>query len=759
MISFFKGIFKPDTTVALGPNEHRLYFNLNKELSMVVNILPEHTTQDTYNVNHNIMIDYILNCHSMQAINSSEFNFVIINDNLPNTWIKLKSNDKIKKFLKNSSFNLYYLNCTNLKQQIKDNIELSAMNENKKLANPNKETIREGELLKYSFSNHKFEKRYIMLDKDKLVLRKNKENELYVIQFSDVVFITTEINEKNVIQQATSKYIFEIRTKDSERYFFSSKNKNDLDAWIDSISYIFSVNKDNDKIKDLSNQVKRSANDIYSKEVKLTNCLFNITGTFAIPEIRKAFLNYSEVYQAEQSVLLFEEKEKEYAKRRSTSYPDNMNNMNDSSRKESTEKEQNASIRKTSYENTDLGIDILHNISTNTLNTEDKDMIKQLSNDKDQSQLKLSIIEDNDKEGKIKEGSSTSRDIKRNPKTEPGNKRNTIQLDNKKPIYNFIKILQRYKLKTSSVRMKKLTEKVNESKTQIMSNELLSLFDAIFQELEYTKIHKTYMEYLNIKSKASENSERSDITEQKDSLDRHTTSISYKIIKTKKDRLGMELSEKKNSKSSLPKFSETTSSFRVAKKHNSGNVGSSIDSKALQYEDNQNNNEIVELGEDESNYDNTDDNLGYTQSKRTPIKLSNSHYKQISNTFSLIESYRSSSKPQKIINILKHDLFDELYYKALVLYFNAIYQQFLKDIIELYNNVSTTKNNKPMSTKISYNPLPIKNIKKVKDFHSELKNTVDRLLVSYYKAKIPQNKWFLGLDSLYGLNKQNLQFN
>lgn len=161
-----------------------------------------------------------------------------------------------------------------------------------------KEAIREGELLKFSFSANKFDRRHVTLDKDKLIVKKLKDNECHVIWFSEVDYITIENIDSKIKSKSSSKYMFQIRMKDSEQFVFSSKSLNDLEAWYDSILQVFSICFENDKINRLEDGIMSETSSIYNYELKLINCLFSLSGVFAVNEFKAMFLTFcDELYE------------------------------------------------------------------------------------------------------------------------------------------------------------------------------------------------------------------------------------------------------------------------------------------------------------------------------------------------------------------------------------------------------------------------------------------------------------------------------
>lgn len=699
MINFFKGIFNKSSFPARGQHEYELFFDVQKHQGVIVTILPDQTVQDIYNLNHNTMIDQILNCHSMQTINSSEFSFVVLNSNYPFTWIKLKETDMPLKYLKSNIHSLHYLNCTTVKNELVARNREQIQPKSKIILE--RETIREGELFKYSFTASKFDKRYIILDKEKLVLKKLKENEIHVLLFSDVLFITTEIQDKRILQQANSKYVFEIRTKDSERYFFSSKSSGDLEAWIDAITVAFTISKDNDKIREIHNSVGTCSNDIYSKEIKVMNCLFNLTGVFAVEEIRRCFLAYSEVHlrsiedQRKDSLLekivsnevrdqpsSAENESKNGSKASLLSSHEQISALNflkemeqetssylEEKMSEFNEKPSLSKLNSFSYQHQDIGI----------------------GDDQDDLEKRIKPSFNNKKSSLISASKSMVGTIK----------------PSRKDIYCLIQLIQAYKLKSNLLHSKR--QEISD-KCASNINELLTIFESIFNEAEYSSVHKYYEEYLNNKP-SSKNlySTKGSVVEEE--------YYSISGLKLDKEESGSEL----NSNS---EFSSKEVIMPPKVKSIESNLGKGLE-KSLSF-----------------NVDN-----------KRYVKLSNSHYKHISNAFSLLEGYKLNynSKLNKILSVLKPDLFDELYYRSLVSYFSSTFYQFSKDIMMLFN-YNIKKRNAP--AKYSHILKPLSSCT-AEIFKHELEVIIEKLLVSYYKKGLAI-KWILQLDSLYGLKKQNL---
>ena len=119
-------------------------------------------------------------------LNSNQYGFIVFDDENPYTEIRLKLKDIPGKYTNKKSTNLYYVYLdTNRKEsnyqidKMKENQEASmnvaAINNishsNLSLSNGD-ETIREGELLKYSKKYKKYNRRNLVLDPSKLIITK-----------------------------------------------------------------------------------------------------------------------------------------------------------------------------------------------------------------------------------------------------------------------------------------------------------------------------------------------------------------------------------------------------------------------------------------------------------------------------------------------------------------------------------------------------------------------------------------------------------
>lgn len=216
-----------------------------------------------------------------------------------------------KSIKRNANYKLYYINVNMLKsqnfyQELKQkDIKLVTSN---KIKNTNgtgriveKEVIRAGDLNKYSFTTNSFNKRTIILDKEKLVIKKVKESEAHILWFNEMSFISVENIDSKIKSKSNSKFMFQIRMLDSEQFVFSSKSIDDLGAWYDSILKAFKICQNNEKIKSLENSINKISEQIFKNDVKLINCNFSLMGTFSYTESKKLFLDYCKSLDVKES--------------------------------------------------------------------------------------------------------------------------------------------------------------------------------------------------------------------------------------------------------------------------------------------------------------------------------------------------------------------------------------------------------------------------------------------------------------------------
>ena len=133
-----------------------------------------------------------------KSFNSKDFNFLIIDDDNRSIELKMKEIDCPLKYMIKPSINLYYLNIgkelrkesydgelnsysintvTNRPRNINDGIKpnINETNQNNFIENL-EESIREGDLMKFSNKKKIFEKRKVLIDKKKLIIEKKTKN-------------------------------------------------------------------------------------------------------------------------------------------------------------------------------------------------------------------------------------------------------------------------------------------------------------------------------------------------------------------------------------------------------------------------------------------------------------------------------------------------------------------------------------------------------------------------------------------------------
>lgn len=209
MFNFFKNIFVPTNNKrsSLNKNEDktRIFFDRNKSKFLEIKILKDHTCQDIHSHYHNEILSELMKNNISSSgsnynriLNSNEFAFIIIDDENLFCEIKLKMKDLPLSFMNKPSINLYYLNTNQNKNEEKDLQEKAedlstsnAINVSTNTKYPNhifqniqisseEECIREGELLKYSLKHKRFDKRLLVLDKEKLIITKPKNKGIII---------------------------------------------------------------------------------------------------------------------------------------------------------------------------------------------------------------------------------------------------------------------------------------------------------------------------------------------------------------------------------------------------------------------------------------------------------------------------------------------------------------------------------------------------------------------------------------------------
>ena len=282
MINFFKNIFTstPGKKIINNKNDDfiKLYFDRNKLIFMDVKIL-SHTCQELHSLYHNEISSVLYNTTQNYKLNTSEYAFVIIDDENIYTEIKLKVSDIPINFLRKKSINLYYLSLNKVKDDNNNQTEDIAQ------SHTIHESIREGELLKYSFKHKRFDKRIVTLDKEKLIINKPKIVDTTVILLSEISSISRDISNKNE-RALREKYLFEVITYEGEHYVFKSKCNADHESWIESICTVVGLVRDNKYLIKYGDDINKIIKDTYDKSMKIIyNCL-GLKGIISLKETR-----------------------------------------------------------------------------------------------------------------------------------------------------------------------------------------------------------------------------------------------------------------------------------------------------------------------------------------------------------------------------------------------------------------------------------------------------------------------------------------
>jgi hypothetical protein len=182
-------IFNPKKQIAQKQEEgSKIYLDRGKNTYLLIKLLSTDTCQDIHINYHNEILGELMKNNQnsggsfSKIINSNEFSFFVIDDENPFLELKLKMKDSPSKFLKKKSINLFYLEvCQNKKEDysvdklVSDEGTINGTTMQRSQSVKNEESIREGELMKYSFRHKKFESRVVVLDKEKLIITKPKD--------------------------------------------------------------------------------------------------------------------------------------------------------------------------------------------------------------------------------------------------------------------------------------------------------------------------------------------------------------------------------------------------------------------------------------------------------------------------------------------------------------------------------------------------------------------------------------------------------
>ena len=283
-------------------DKYPLYFDLEKTIKINIKIDKEIKCEDLLIRNHKIIQDKITDnsiiLNSKNNYQDNKVYFVIISPEYPNTRIKLKPNDKPRKFLDLSKkISLYFIpieNKTNKKDSKKTIIK------NKGLDNLNKpkiinyvrpeDCIREGQLKKYNFQNQKFENRKINVDKYKIIMSNSKDRNLWkVIYLNDIKTINKGTKNNQIIGIDD---IFEITLSDDEIYIFKANNVNDMEEWYKVINSFVIQIKENNYLYSLTLINNNIMKEIYIEQINIIFNYMSLKGVLSLEKTRKVYYKF-----------------------------------------------------------------------------------------------------------------------------------------------------------------------------------------------------------------------------------------------------------------------------------------------------------------------------------------------------------------------------------------------------------------------------------------------------------------------------------
>ena len=287
-------------------DKYPLYFDVEKTIKINIKIYKETKCEDLLIRNHQLIQNKITdNSVILNSKNNYEDNkvyFVIISSEYPNTRIKLKPNDRPRKFLDLSKkISLYFIPIENKKnkKEIKKTISKS-----KELDNINKpkiinyvrpeDCIREGQLKKYNFKNQKFENRKVNVDKYKLIMSNSKNRNLWkVIYLTDIKTINKGTKNNQIIGIDD---IFEITLSDNDIYIFKANNVNDMEEWYKVISSFVIQIKENNYLYNLTLINNNIMKEIFIEQINIIFNFMSLKGVLSLEKSRKVYFKFLNNY-------------------------------------------------------------------------------------------------------------------------------------------------------------------------------------------------------------------------------------------------------------------------------------------------------------------------------------------------------------------------------------------------------------------------------------------------------------------------------
>lgn len=216
MLDFFKKImpnFSNKKNNEQSNNDSiKLYLDRKKKTFIPIKIRPDSTCQEIHSAYHSEILSDISQLYSASNYNnpalnqfsknfsSKDYNFIIIDDENKFIEIKMKEIDYPMKYMVKPSVNLYYLNigkdlrkdsfdselnsysintASRSRKIIENNKNPNSLDSESCVIDGSEESIREGDLMKFSNKKKCFEKRKVMIDKKKLIIEKKSKNGIF----------------------------------------------------------------------------------------------------------------------------------------------------------------------------------------------------------------------------------------------------------------------------------------------------------------------------------------------------------------------------------------------------------------------------------------------------------------------------------------------------------------------------------------------------------------------------------------------------
>jgi len=284
------------------PDKVPLYLDLDKKIKIDIKIEKENTCEEILLKNNqkiqNNITDNSIILNSKNDYDDYKIYFVIINNNYLTTRLKLKPNDKPRKYLETKNNNLYFIpiknknNKSDIKLQFNTNKNLNDKKPKPKViyyVRP-EDCIREGQLNKYDFRNKKFEMRKVNIDKYKIIMSYSNDSNLWkVIYLHDIKTIikgTKEQQIKNIDD------LFEITLSDNETYIFKANNAIDREEWFKVINSFVVQIKENNYLVSLSMLNNNFLKEMYKKQINIIFNNLSLKGVLSLEKTRNVYYSF-----------------------------------------------------------------------------------------------------------------------------------------------------------------------------------------------------------------------------------------------------------------------------------------------------------------------------------------------------------------------------------------------------------------------------------------------------------------------------------